>query len=506
MRCGTDERLRSGVARPRSALIIGSGFGGSIAAKRLADEGVPSVVLERGRRWAVTEDETTFPSLIAPDRRASWLRNDVALPGAPAGTFERYTGLLERFDTKNIAVIRAAGVGGASLVFGGIMLEIPRSLFNTVFPTEITHEEMTTEYYPRVREAMMLRRIPDDILASEHYLSTRVFLDQAEAAGLNAFIVENAIDWDLIRAEIEGSKKPSAILGDYNYGLNSGAKNSLDRTYLARAEATGLVEVRPLHRVVEIASGARGGYRVRCERLTEFGEVDETVVLEADALFLGAGSIGTTELLARAESEGTLPGLPSGVGEGWGNNGQHIFLRRDVGVDTGTFQGGPPTAFIRELDGPMGPVSVENGPGPIPLECQCLLSVGHGLGRADGRLSWNASERRLELEWDSSRNADARAAGLSICEALNAATAGTVEDFAPGQPHTYHPLGGATMGRVCDTFGRVRGHRHLYVVDSALIPGLCPTVNPAFTVAAIAERCLDGILRMDFAGPALVRS
>jgi hypothetical protein len=55
-----------------------------------------------------------------------------------------------------------------------------------------------------------------------------------------------AVDWD-IRDEIEGKRTPSAIAGQSWYGLNSGAKRSLDRNYLPLAEATGDVEVLPLH-------------------------------------------------------------------------------------------------------------------------------------------------------------------------------------------------------------------------------------------------------------------
>jgi cholesterol oxidase len=62
---------------------------------------------------------------------------------------------------------------------------------------------------------------------------------------------------------------------------------------------------------------------------------------------------------------------------------------------------------------------------------------------------------------------------------------------------TGHQLGGACMGQVCDDCGRVEGHSHLYVVDGALIPGSSTCVNPALTIAAIAERCLERILAED---------
>src|SRR5688500_9980853 len=55
------------------ALVIGSGFGGSIAALRLAEAGIAVTVLERGKRWEITESQDTFTSMIMPDARCAWL-------------------------------------------------------------------------------------------------------------------------------------------------------------------------------------------------------------------------------------------------------------------------------------------------------------------------------------------------------------------------------------------------------------------------------------------------
>lgn len=53
------------------------------------------------------------------------------------------------------------------------------------------------------------------------------------------------------------------------------------------------------------------------------------------------------------------------------------------------------------------------------------------------------------------------------------------------------------MGQVCDVDGRVLGQRGLYVIDGALIPGTTAACNPSLTIAAIAERALDRIVRHD---------
>jgi cholesterol oxidase len=65
------------------------------------------------------------------------------------------------------------------------------------------------------------------------------------------------------------------------------------------------------------------------------------------------------------------------------------------------------------------------------------------------------------------------------------------------ESYTFHPLGGAVLGRACDGFGRLAGYRGLYVSDAALIPGSTAACNPALTVAALAERCLDDVVAHD---------
>ncbi|HMS13296.1 MAG TPA: GMC oxidoreductase [Microthrixaceae bacterium] len=65
------------------------------------------------------------------------------------------------------------------------------------------------------------------------------------------------------------------------------------------------------------------------------------------------------------------------------------------------------------------------------------------------------------------------------------------------EPTTFHPLGGAVIGKVCDGFGRVLGQPGLYVNDGALIPGSTGCVNPSLTIAALAERNIARIIRTD---------
>jgi cholesterol oxidase len=102
-------------------------------------------------------------------------------------------------------------------------------------------------YYPRVRPVIEPEPIPADGLATGFYESIGVNLEQAVQAGFTTRVIPLQIDWDIVREGIAGTKRPSAIDGQSRYGLNNGAKKSVDKNYLAMAEATWFVEILPMH-------------------------------------------------------------------------------------------------------------------------------------------------------------------------------------------------------------------------------------------------------------------
>ncbi len=84
-----------GISFDTQALIIGSGFGGAVAGLRLAQRGVQTIMLERGRRWDIRPDGNTFATLQNPDRRLLWFGNSYDVPGIPPFPLTPFAGVLE---------------------------------------------------------------------------------------------------------------------------------------------------------------------------------------------------------------------------------------------------------------------------------------------------------------------------------------------------------------------------------------------------------------------------
>lgn len=175
------------------AIVIGSGFGGAVASLRLGQAGIETIVLERGRRWQITNAGDTFCTTDKPDGRAAWLSPTTILPDPPVPTFpiDVYTGVLDVKRGNGINAYRGAGVGGGSLVYGGITYQPTEELFYKVFPRTIKYSELDQVYYPRVRSILKASPIPDDILQTQYYLASRILQQQAAKAGLKARKIED---------------------------------------------------------------------------------------------------------------------------------------------------------------------------------------------------------------------------------------------------------------------------------------------------------------------------
>lgn len=483
----------------RRVVIIGTGFGGSVTALRLAKAGVDVTLIERGMRWKSGERDT-FPTYSNADRRVSWLSPENAAAGQllPSDPWKPYTGLMERIRGDGMDIVCGAAVGGGSLPYHGMTVQPSATLFDQVMPDELDYAEFDERWYPQVIKMLGASVIPPDVLASEPYAATRMFMETVEKAGLpSAQGVPMPIDWDVVRKEIKGELPRSISAGDVVYGVNGPGKRSLDTNYLPQAGATGKVELLTLHRVERIQRDGDGRWAVSCDVLDTDGNVLKKVDLVSDALFMCAGSPNTTKLLVRAAGRGDIADLPEDVGAWWSTNGD-LLTAQLLAKPTGILQGGPANMGSLDWDNPKGPVTVLFAPIPFAAEAHIMETIGIFIPDGHGKFAYDAGADQAKLTFPASAHGAAMAEARRRVTSVGAAAgAKSAIDMTEIDPATFHPLGGAVIGKVCDQYGRVKGQKGLYVNDGALIPGSTACANPSLTIAALAERNIDAIIKAD---------
>ncbi|MFF1941305.1 GMC oxidoreductase [Rhodococcus qingshengii] len=477
-------------------VVIGSGFGGGVTALRLAEAGVPVTLLERGIRWQTGPNAETFPHPASPDKRILWHQSNPTLFGRPA-IFEPYAGLLETVTGENMTAICAAGVGGGSLVYQGMTLQPEEAVFNTHFPEELDYARMDRVHYPRVARMLQVETAPDELISSPNYEAARVFARNATRSGLPVSKIPMPIDWNYALAELRGEMKPSYTNGDGALGVNNGGKHSVDVTYIAAAEATGLVNVETLHQVTDVERAADGRWRVYVDRTDISGNILENKILTTDALVMAAGSMNTTKLLVRAAATGRITDLPDELGAGWGTNADRIYIWSDLAENFGATQGGPVVYGSRNWDDPHNAFTVIQASfPPVAFDAHSTVMVGFGVSRDRGRFVYDSARGEAVLRWPKDGDSAIQQGHIGPA-AHRIAAGGLLTDTNAILPSTWHPLGGACMNSVCDLDGRVLGQRGLYVLDGALLPGNSAACNPSMTIAAVAERALENIVKDD---------
>lgn len=478
-------------------VVIGSGFGGGVAALRLAQAGVAVTVLERGKWWPTGPNADTFPRVSNPDKRALWYGSAPELFGKRV-FLDPYVGLLDAMPGIGITALCAAGVGGGSLVYQGMTLQPSQDVFNACLPEALDYGRMAKVHYPRVARMLKAQTAPDALIESPTYFAARVFAQRVQAAGYGLEKIPMPIDWSYALAELRGEMAATYTNGDCALGVNNGGKHSVDVTYLKAALETGRVQVQTHHNVTGIARASDGRWEVTANRTDDAGTVLEHKILRARTLILAAGSLGTSKLLVQAAGRGSIRDLPDGVGEGWGTNGDRIYTWTNLQQDFGAIQGGPVIYGSKDWSDPARATTIIQASVPPlqGLDARSTMLVGFGVSPDRGRFIYNALADRAELWWPPGGDA---ASYLQIQQRLMqvVGTSGVLADTNAAANTTWHPLGGACMGTVCDLEGRVRGQRGLYVLDGALIPGSTAACNPSMTIAAVAERAMDRIVAGD---------
>ncbi len=489
------------------ALVVGSGYGGCVAALRLAEAGVDVHLVELGKAWDTPgTDGKIFANTTTPDYRSFWLRTRTKQPlsnflGFPLDKdVPRHTGILDAEEFSGITVYQGRGVGGGSLVNGGMAVTPKRENFASVLPT-VNADEMYGVYYPRANTGLGVATIDQNWFeTAECYQYARVGRKHAQRSGFPFLFVPDVYDWDYMKKEQAGTAPRSALAGEILYGNNAG-KKSLQQTYLPRIRATGRVTISSLHRVTSVTPSSGGGYTVVMEQLDTSGMVTATKSVTADKVFFAAGSVGTSKLLVKLKATGALPNLSTEVGKGWGDNGNVMCGRANHMWDpTGALQSSIPTAGIDNWA--AGGAFAEVAPLPTGIETYAsfYLSITKNPHRA--AFSWNASTNKVDLDWQTAWKQPSINMAKTIFDKINSKE-GTIyrtDLFGLykiwGDHLTYHPLGGAVLGKATDNYGRLYGYPGLYVIDGALIPGNT-SVNPFVTITALAERNIEKILATD---------
>ncbi|MFC0007037.1 FAD-dependent oxidoreductase [Micromonospora siamensis] len=519
-------------------LVIGSGFGGSVTALRLAEKGWTVGVLEAGRRFA--DDE--FP-------QTSWrLRRFLWAPRLGCYGLQRIT-LLRSADRSaggGVMVLSGAGVGGGSLVYANTLYEPLDAFYADPQWRDVT--DWRAELAPHYDQA---KRMLGVTTYPVHTGADRVMRSVAERMGVGHTFHATPVGVHIGRPGQRvadpyfGGAGPERTgcthCGSCMTGCRHGAKNTLVKNYLWLAEKLG-VQVHPLTTVTAVRPAAGGGYEVHTERTGAWLR-RRRQVLHADQVVFAAGALGTQRLLHEMRATGALPGLSPRLGELTRTNSEAILgasvprqRARSAGTDftegvaiTSSFHPDPQThiepvrygrgsnamGLLQSLLVDGGPHRVRRWLGSIlrqPGLAARMLSVRGWSERTVIALVMQSVDNSLTTRFrrgplgrrlvagpgHGAPNPTWIPAGNQAVRLLAEEIGGTpggalTEPF--NIPMTAHILGGAAIGAtpadgVVDPYHRVFGHPGLHVVDGAAVSANLG-VNPSLTITAQAERAMS---------------
>ena len=523
-------------------IVVGSGFGGAVAALRAAEKGHRVLVLEQGRE------------VSAEDMRAA-AEDPKRLLWAPRlGLHGHFTQTLLR----HLSVARGVGVGGGSLVFAAVLLEPGEGFYRDPAWAALPARDWRAELAPHfATAARMLGRATNTRQSQQdHWLrETAVQMGGGDSFGP----VTQAIlfpppgqqpgqsQGDPFFGGVGPERRSCTFCADCCSGCHVGAKNSLDKNYLHLARLHG-VQIRAERRVeciTPLGEGSEGGYELRV-RSTLSPRLQESY--RARRVVVAAGVLGTLELLlACRERWRTLPRLSPRLGEQVRSNSEVISSvtarERDIDLRDGAtisthFMLGETTHItqnrfsrsMRVLRWQGGPLVSEPRPLPRalkalaafvlrPREATAAMRSGRRWAeRSTVLLTMQAVDNQLALRLKKGlllgigpwRLASALPAGHSrapsylpqaqtLTETFARISGGTPSNALPetlmGAATTAHVLGGAVMGGdagsgVVGENGEVHGYPGLYVIDASIVPANVG-VNPSLTITAMAERCMS---------------
>ncbi|GAA4248570.1 GMC family oxidoreductase [Dactylosporangium darangshiense] len=502
-------------------VVIGSGFGGSVSALRLAEKGYSVAVLEAGRRFA--DDE--FPKTSWDARRFLWA------PALGCYGIQRITML------RNVLVLAGAGVGGGSLVYANTLYRPMQPFYDDPQWRGITDWRAELEpFYDQAERMLGVATYARTTSADRAFRAVAERMgvgDTFHATPVGVYFGESGVDPYFGGAG--PARRSCEHCGACMTGCRIGAKNTLVKNYLYLAERLG-AEVIPLTTVTAVRPAEGGGYVVQTRGT---GRRGRRRTFEAGQVVFAAGALGTQRLLHRMRADGVLPGLSPRLGTLTRTNSESIVGARSLrkGTDftdgvaiTSSFHPDANTHIEPVRYGPgsnaMGllqTVLTDGGPWrPLrwlgaflrhPLKHVRVLSVHRWSHKTVIALVMQSLDNSLDVQyrrsWTGRRRLTTRQGhgepSPAWIPAGNEAVRLLAEEIGglPGGswsevfniPVTAHILGGAAIGDsaangVVDAYHRVFGHPGLHVVDGAAVSANLG-VNPSLTITAQAERAMS---------------
>ncbi|MFF8867332.1 FAD-dependent oxidoreductase [Streptomyces sp. NPDC015139] len=506
-------------------LVIGSGFGGAIAAYHLAAGGAKVTVLERG-----------------PWLKSNEFEHDYKLGSS-------YTRIFDFVVGDGMSVLGGNCVGGGSVVYFAAMPRAPRFVFERhgsigrrMWPGKINRDTLDP-WYDRIEESLSVTK-PE---WSEASYAGGLWAAACDHAGRTA---------NPLAAAIDNSKCVNCNF--MMAGCRFEAKQSLTVNYLPAALAHG-AEIRPLHEVQHLSRTAEGDYRVHYNIVDDEDYRLQTGsgVIEAKIVVMAAGAGATPVILQRSEAH--LGTMPHAVGRYFSGNGERLntaILDEDkVAEILGLSRGdgnlpyganavgkGPTVASWDKLDGSLpeySRYSLEQlyfPPGLGTILAQAPDATGptwFGKEKKEILKNWkswltifcmteddnegvfgpppatgnshrisqqllgrgNLSYKPTKNTWHGWNQADADVKEILEKDGLAKVMPWT-NDLVGA--YTVHPLASCRMGddpatSALDDTNELRGHSGIFVTDGSAVPGAL-TVNPAMTIAAVAERAVPHIV------------
>ncbi|HEX3617311.1 MAG TPA: GMC family oxidoreductase [Solirubrobacteraceae bacterium] len=520
-------------------LVIGSGFGGSVSALRLAEKGYSVAVLECGRRFT----DADFAERTADFRRYNW---------APHLGMR---GILRLSIFRDVFVLSGCGVGGGSLGYANTLYRARPSFYDN--PQWARLADWANELAPFYSEAERMLGVENydrdgvaDVLLRE-YAETIGVGESYKRTPVGVFLGESGKTVPDPYFGGAGPERTGCLrCGSCMIGCRHGAKNTLMKNYLWFAERLGVeifsermvTDVRPLGD----GSGA-DGYEVAHERSGGILRREPRTVT-ARGVIVAAGALGTNRLLQRCKLSGSLGRISDRLGHTVRTNSEaiisvtapeasdwnfsdsvaitsSIYTDPDTHIEVVTYgDGGDSQGLLRQL------MVTAGGRGTRPLHF--LLAVARHPRQALGAFKIRGMSRRtiillvmqsldnsmrlkvkrrlpngsvvLTTEQDPlNPNPDSIPAAYDAARWFAKRIGGTaysgVTEAVLGIPLTAHILGGAVIGEspetgVIDARHRVFGYENLLVCDGAAVPANVGA-NPSLTITALAERALT------FVGP-----